>query len=894
MFNGKLHPYQEEVVKRFLERKSLLLAYGCGTGKAQSISEPVLTPNGWKEIGKLQVGDYVIGKGGKPTEVTGVFPQTDRSIYKITMNDGSYTFATKDHLWSVRRRAKDNWHVKTTQELLDSGLSIQRKSHDVRTNGRASDAPGCKYQIPVVDAVAFGYSKLPVDPYLLGAILGDGCVTASNPTITFSTADSEMISNMEVLLPDGVSIKKGDGYNYRLVSTRGKPNLLLDAVRSLGIYGTDSSTKFIPENYLMACTPDRIALLQGLMDTDGTVDKRQPSSISFCTVSEALKDGVVELVQSLGGTARVTSKIPVLKYKGEYKKGKLAYMVSIRLPSAVQPFRLTRKEAPYTPVNNLTRYIKTIEYSHEEDSVCISVAAEDNLYVTRNYIVTHNTVMSIAIAEELLASGEVDQVLVLCPASLKYQWRDKIKQFTDSSVMVVDGPKRIRTGQYASQRGEIPACEYLIGSYDGVIYDHEDMSAVNPGMVIADEVSAIKSFKAQRSKRVKKLFGKTPYRLGLTATPIENKPEELYSIMQWIDPTVLGRYDLFERAYITRNSKGWVVEYKNLDVLRERMGDALSRKTRHDPEVRPYLPDVDEATWEVHIDSIPLGKAYEKICQDMLSHIEENAYKYDSDINLMNMVPGFDDSTPDGELMSMHMCAEMLLNHPELVIWSANMYEGDSPEGSAYAKHLKDSGLLYSIHNSPKMDLLLEELDLLLADPDSKVIIVSRYKYMLDIISMHLKGEYKHVKFTGDMTATQKNIAVGLFSQPEYRIFLTSHAGGYGLDLYMADYLINYDIPWSAGTKDQINSRHVRASSGFDKVYVRNLVTKDTVEERKYRVLERKGQIISSVMDGADITTVDVGSDYLRTHLEKVLGKPLTDRAARAKLGSSQFTEEAS
>lgn len=484
---------------------------------------------------------------------------------------------------------------------------------------------------------------------------------------------------------------------------------------------------------------------------------------------------------------------------------------------------------------------------------------------------TGKTVMAIAAAERLFEKGLISQVLILCPASLKYQWQDKIREFTDSKTMIIDGPKIARTEQYRYRAHP----DYLICSYDSLIYDYEDMAKIDPEFVICDEVSAIKSFKAMRSKRVKKLFGKTQYRLGLTATPIENRPEELYSIMQWVDQTVLGRYDLFERAYISRNSKGWVVAYKNLDVLRQRMGDALARKTRHDPDVRQYLPDVDEGNWYVSLDNKTL-EVYKHVAEDMLAQIEESTLKY-NDVDLKNIVPGFDETTPDGKLMAMYMCLEMLLDHPDLISWSAAEYVKDSPDGSAYAYNLIQSGALDElvvkgyVTSTPKLDRLEEEVERLLGDPDSKIIIVSKYKFMLDLINYRLKMSC--VKFTGDMTAKEKALAVELFKVPEQRVFLTSYAGGYGLDLNMADILINYDLPWSAGTQDQINSRHVRASSEFDKVYVRNLIAKDSVEERKLRILRRKGQLISSVIDGADVDTIEVDGDYLRTHLEKVLKK---------------------
>lgn len=496
--------------------------------------------------------------------------------------------------------------------------------------------------------------------------------------------------------------------------------------------------------------------------------------------------------------------------------------------------------------------------------------------------------MAIAAAEKLLNSGEVRQVLILCPASLKYQWRDKIFQFTspDRSVLVIDGTKDQRLAQFC-EPAELPGPpEYIVHSYDSVIHDYDLMLTLSCEMVILDEATAIKSFKAQRSKRIKKMYKDVPYRLALTATPIENRPEELFSIMQWVDGTVLGRYDLFDKAYIRRHPKGWITGYKNLDVLRGRLGRAISRKTRFDSDVRPYLPDVDEGFWTVPMDPA-IFKAYKVIAKDMLTQLNESPFTA-AKVDLRGKITSPDESSPDGKLMAMYMCAEMLLDHPELIHWSAREYEKDSPYGSAYAHYLSGSGLIPVNYTVPKELVLLDKVKEILSEPGSKTIIVSQYKYMLNLLSMFLP--FDTVIFNGDLNAKQKDAVIKEFTNnPECRILLTSYAGGYGLDLYMADYLINYDLPWSAGKQDQINSRHIRASSEFDKVYVRNLITEDSVESRKLRILERKNKIAGHVLDGKEgETNVQTDDDFLRKHLEDVL----TRRPGRGKIVTKERTRD--
>ena len=489
---------------------------------------------------------------------------------------------------------------------------------------------------------------------------------------------------------------------------------------------------------------------------------------------------------------------------------------------------------------------------------------------------TGKTPTALAAAEHLMEEGYVSLCLVICPAALKYQWEERIKEFTDTEVLTIDGDKKKRTEQYTSVWASPLKLDarlnqhYMIISYDYVLTDEEMIP--RPDMVILDEASAIKSFRTQRSKKIKKLFRDVPYKLALTATPIENKPDELFSIMQFVDPTVLGRYDLFDKAYITRHKNGWATSYKNLDVLNQRLGEAMIRKTRHDADVKDYMPDVDTQDWTVPMTD-DVAKVYSLIAQDML--IELGNIETFREVSLSKYYNGVDESSPPGRLMAMHMCLEMLLCHPALLEWSAANYLSDRPEGSEYAYLLQQSGDIdhLPLSDSPKLAYLREKLTPILANPDSKVLIYSKYKYMLEILRSRLAWD--SVLFTGDMSAKEKNAAKNKFAEDaDIRLFLSSYAGGYGLDMNMADYLINYDHPWSFGAQDQINSRHVRASSVFDKVYVRNLIVQGSIEERKLRTLARKKRMSELAIDGIDPgpdpfgASVSLDADFLRTHLQ--------------------------
>lgn len=479
------------------------------------------------------------------------------------------------------------------------------------------------------------------------------------------------------------------------------------------------------------------------------------------------------------------------------------------------------------------------------------------------------TVIGIAAAERLFDEGKISCCIIACPASIKYQWSDRIGEFSDRNCIVVDGDKAARKSSFASV-GSISA-DYIVLSHDVVVRDGNLLSRIVSSercMVILDEATAIKTFKAKRTKAVKRIF-RTPYRLALTGTPIENRPDELFSIMQWVDDRVLGRYDLFDKAYIVRNNYGWPVAYKNLPVLHKKMLPAMSRKSREDPDVRPYLPDVDESEWYIDFDPVLLP-SYVTIASDMLSELDKISPW--ADFKLSDLYFGNAGDKIPGKLMGMYQTLEMLLNHPDLVIWSAMQFEKGDGHGSGYAYALWQKGLLDSIFHSGKLDYLISKLDEILASPESKILVFSYYKYMLRLIQDRLS--VKSIQYHGDMNARQKSEARNRFADdPDIRVLLSSHAGAYGADMKMANYLIKYDLPWSAGRDEQINGRHVRAASEFDKVYVRNLITSGTVEDRKFRILTRKKDLARAVIDGEGNAqgALELSGDSLRDHLTNIV-----------------------
>lgn len=172
------------------------------------------------------------------------------------------------------------------------------------------------------------------------------------------------------------------------------------------------------------------------------------------------------------------------------------------------------------------------------------------------------TCMTIAAIEKLREQGEVEgSVLVVALSSLKYQWEKEIQKFSNATVTVIDGSKSTRLLQY--DRGS--KSDYIVCNYESLVNDWDSIKDLNLGAIICDEATAIKGFRSKRSKAVKKLSANIPIRFALTGTPIENgRPEEVYSIMQFVDPKLLGRFDLFDQTFIVRNHFG---EFKGIVIF---------------------------------------------------------------------------------------------------------------------------------------------------------------------------------------------------------------------------------------------------------------------------------------------------------------------------------------
>jgi SNF2 family DNA or RNA helicase len=471
------------------------------------------------------------------------------------------------------------------------------------------------------------------------------------------------------------------------------------------------------------------------------------------------------------------------------------------------------------------------------------------------------TVLTIAAIEELMDEGKITEPgLIICLSSLKYQWQSSITKFTNgSNAIVIDGNPEQRKKQYdRAMRWKTSKIDYIIMNYEQVVNDWASVSKLPRGFIVLDEATAIKSFKSKRAKAVKKL-ATCEYRFALTGTPVENgKPEELFSIMQFVDDSVLGRFDKFDMTFIVRNAWGGVERYRNLSTLHERMKTASVRKAQKDPDVAPFLP----AT--IHKDPIYVmmdrktAKLYKRISDDLILDLDNAQTLFGSSFNVLSHY-GFEKSWGGaadevrGDLMSKITCLKMLTCSPELLKISAAKYKAGNGEGSSYASLLNDEELLEGL-SSPKLEAFISYAkDFLEQDECNKLVVFCSYVDMVDIIADRL-GRDISVTYTGQLDAkTKEKHKNALNNDPSIRVFVSSDAGGYGVDLPAANMLINYDLPWSSGLATQRNGRIRRASSEWKTIVIQDVLVTNSIEVRQHSALQQKNAIAAAVIDGEGI-----------------------------------------
>jgi hypothetical protein len=383
-----LYKKQEDAI--FTEKRIACIEASTKSGKAQPLGSLVYTPTGPVRMGDLSVGDAVCTPTGSVSFVRAIYPQGSVPVHELMFSDGASCRVTGDHLWDIliaEGRAKRV----TTTEFIELAQASWRRA-----------------RIPIAEHVAFVPQPVPLDPYLLGVLIGDGNMKFES--LKLSSADQEIIDNVESLLPEGFTLKPDGGYDFKIVGehvdaygrmlhtklgvvTHGSmTHPLIQALKVIGLWGCGSESKFIPAIYKYNSAEVRWKILQGIFDSDGWVQRDGQPRID--QTSERLARDIGEVIESLGGAVRTTTK------KGSYCRAnggrvacRVVYRSYIRHAEAPHFFQLKRKRERARPKKRgFTRRLIASKRLASEPCQCIEIDDPNGLYLTDRFIVTHNTV----------------------------------------------------------------------------------------------------------------------------------------------------------------------------------------------------------------------------------------------------------------------------------------------------------------------------------------------------------------------------------------------------------------------------------------------------------------------------------------------------------------------
>lgn len=437
------------------------------------------------------------------------------------------------------------------------------------------------------------------------------------------------------------------------------------------------------------------------------------------------------------------------------------------------------------------------------------------------------TLQTLAAIELLVRERGIERVLVVAPASVKYQWEAEIQRFTSRSVQVIDGGPEERIDQYAQQTF------YRLVNYEQVVRDRDAINDWKPDVIVLDEAQRIKNWESKTSKAVKKLQSR--YAMVLTGTPLENKLEELYSIVQFVDERQFGPAFQFLHDHRVIDDSGAIVGYRNLEAIRERLTPIFLRRTR--AEVLTQLPARTTSTRYVEL-TPEQRQPYEEQRSQLARLLQKN---YLSDIDRKRVLAA---------VVAMRMLCD--------------------------STYLYDQQTRYS----PKLDELGELLPELVGDTAEphKIVIFSQWERMTDETARLLdRLGIGYTLLHGKMSGKERKASLETFkTDASCLVFLSTDAGATGLNLQSADTIVNLELPWNPAVLEQRIAR-VHRMGQKKPVRVIHFVTRDSIEERVLRVLESKRNLFLGLFEGEDdeitLSAINQGS-FLQAVREVIIPGP--------------------
>ena len=464
--------------------------------------------------------------------------------------------------------------------------------------------------------------------------------------------------------------------------------------------------------------------------------------------------------------------------------------------------------------------LKTDLFPYQREGVYFAVQAGRSLIADEMGL--GKTIQAIAVAEMLRKELNISRVLIVCPTSLKYQWKSEIEKFTDRTAHVVEGGPLARPAQYHDSEH---FCKII--SYHTVGNDLEVINDSEPDLVILDEAQRIKNWQTKTSQSIKKV--QSDYALVLTGTPLENKLEELYSIIQFINPFLLGSLFNFLQRYQITDDKGKVVGYQHLNEVSNILRDVMLRRTKK--KVMKQLPTRQDKNLFV-----PMTEQQRTLHDDYADMVARLVNKW----KRLGFLPEKDRQRLMIGLNMMRMACN-----------------------STYVIDQKT-------RHDTKIDELFSILDTIVDAEGEKVVVFSQWERMTRLVAQGLEErgvgfQYLH---GGIPSAKRKDLFTHFNENPDCRVFLSTDAGGVGLNLQAASWMVNLDIPWNPAVLEQRIARIYRMGQR-KRVSIINLVSTGTIEHRMLDVLRFKSGLAEGVLDQGE-DAIFMGEDRFKKFMDSV------------------------
>lgn len=514
----------------------------------------------------------------------------------------------------------------------------------------------------------------------------------------------------------------------------------------------------------------------------------------------------------------------------------LEYIIQCREKINRQAFLSKYDKALLPPIADMK--VKLFPYQKEGVRFCLGAGRA----ILADDMGLGKTIQAISYAELMDQYFGIERIWIVCPTSLKYQWQSEIEKFTKSTVKVVEGNLLNRLRIYKEDKST-----YKIVTYNVISNDWMYINEQQPDLIILDEAQRIKNWKTKISQNVKRL--QSNYALVLTGTPLENNLEELYSLVQFVNPFLLGSLYNFLSKHQVKDVHGKVIGYKDLHEISKVLEGTLLRRTKK--QVLQQLPARTDKNLFV-----ALTQKQTELHDEYRDQVARLIAKWRS--------RGFLTEQERNSLM-------INLNMMRMVCDSTYIIDQET-------------------NHQTKIDELMNILEEIFSIEGEKVVIFSQWERMTRLVKFEL--EKRKVKFEylhGSVPAVKrKDLYENFNNDPDCRVFLSTDAGGVGLNLQAAAYLINLDIPWNPAVLEQRIGRIYRYGQKKN-VSIINLVAQETIEERMLELLKFKGSLAAGILDNGE-SNIFMGESKFNKFMKSV--EEITATIPQSELPAQEIFEE--